>query len=123
MNFLVATTNFGSELEHLLRLLKVARVVNIKMAFSSTNLITQHQIPKLRQSYVVFEKPGILPKNLETLTSSTTREFNIFCWNFAPFFFIIFKRLLVAKNGLRPSSLPLNTLSGRKCVCNFSKKY
>ena len=90
MNFLVATTNFGSELEHLLRLLKVARVVNIKMAFSSTNLITQHQIPKLRQSYVVFEKPGILPKNLETLTSSTTREFNIFCCNFAPFFFSSF---------------------------------
>ena len=101
----------------------MARLVNIKMAFNSTNFITQHQIPKLRQRYVVFDKPGILSKNLGTLTSSTTREFNILCWNFGPFFFIISKRLLVAKNGLRPSSLPLNALSSRKCVYNFSKKY
>ena len=30
----------------------------------------QNTIKKLRQSSIVFEKPGILPENLKTLTSS-----------------------------------------------------
>ena len=30
----------------------------------------QNTIQKFRQSSIVFEKPGILPKNLKTLTSS-----------------------------------------------------
>ena len=30
----------------------------------------QYTIQKFRQSFIVFEKPGILSENLETLTSS-----------------------------------------------------
>ena len=45
----------------------------------------QNPIQKFRQSSssIVFEKPGVLSENLNTLTSSATLHFNIFCWNFA----------------------------------------
>ena len=43
----------------------------------------QNPIPEFRQSPFISEKPGILFKKLNILTSSTTIEFNIFCWMFA----------------------------------------
>ena len=35
----------------------------------------QNTIQKFRRSSIVFEKPGILPENLKTLTSSTLHSF------------------------------------------------
>ena len=44
----------------------------------------QNLIQKFRQSSIVFDKPGILPENLKTLTSSNYhKQFKSFCWNFA----------------------------------------
>ena len=43
----------------------------------------QNPVQKLRQSFIVFEKSGILSENLKTLTSSNYPTVNIFCWNFA----------------------------------------
>ena len=44
----------------------------------------QNPIQNFRQSSIVFEKPGILPEKLKTLTSSNYHTVpNIFCWDFA----------------------------------------
>ena len=83
----------------------------------------QNTIPKFRQSSIVFEKPGILSRNLKNwqklnfefektiLNLKTALEFNIFCWNFAHvyylpmstkgcvgFFFILFTSWVICKN-------------------------
>ena len=42
----------------------------------------QNPTLKFRQSSYNSEKPGYLSEKLKTLTSSTA-EFNIFCWNIA----------------------------------------
>ena len=57
---------------------KVARVVNLKLAFTdwfffkfgNTNQLMWNPIPKLRQSPIISEKPGYLSEKLKTVTSS-----------------------------------------------------
>ena len=39
----------------------------------------QNAIQKFRQSSIVFEKPGIIPENLKTLTSSNYPTVQHFC--------------------------------------------
>ena len=41
----------------------------------------QNTIKKFRQGSIAFEKPGILPENLKTITilAPTILEFNILC--------------------------------------------
>ena len=46
----------------------------------------ENTIQKFKQSFIVFEKSGILSKNLKTLTSSNYPTVNIFCRNFAHVF-------------------------------------
>ena len=48
----------------------------------------QNTIQKFRQSYTVFQKAGILPENLKTLTSSNFPTVQYFCWKFAHVFYI-----------------------------------
>ena len=38
--------------------------------------------PKFRQSSIVFKKPGNLPENLKTLTSSNNHKIDYFLLNF-----------------------------------------
>ena len=45
-------------------------------------------IQKFRQGSIAFEKPGILSKNLKTLTSSNYSKVQYFCWNFAHVFYL-----------------------------------
>ena len=59
----------------------------------------QGTLQKFRQSSIVFEKPGILSKNLKTLTSSNYPTVQYFLLNL------------------------LLTLLSRKRVQKFSKKY
>ena len=72
----------------------------------------QNTIKKFRQGSIAFEKPGILPENLKTITilAPTILEFNILCWNFAHVllanvhkivcggFFILFRSWFICKN-------------------------
>ena len=56
----------------------VACVVKIKLFFMDwfyynliiTNYVMQNTMQKFRQSFIVFEKPGISSENLKTMTSS-----------------------------------------------------
>ena len=50
----------------------------------------QNPTQKFRQCSIVFEKPGILPENLKTLTSSNypTVQTSNFCSNFAHFSYL-----------------------------------
>ena len=43
----------------------------------------ENAMQTFRQSFVVFEKPGILSENLKTLTGSNYHTVKYFCWNFA----------------------------------------
>ena len=43
----------------------------------------ENAMQTFRQSFVVFEKPGILSENLKIWRAPTTIQLNIFCWNFA----------------------------------------
>ena len=38
--------------------------------FGSTNQVMQNPMPKLRQTSIISKKPGFLPEELKTLTSS-----------------------------------------------------
>ena len=83
----------GSTLGPLLSLvyIKVARVVNLKLAFTGWffyNLIILIKLYKIR--YVNLNKALLFPrnqviclKNLKLWRTQTTVKFNIFCWNFA----------------------------------------
>ena len=66
--------------------LKVACVVKkivfyglILLSFDNTNCVMQNTIQKFRQSSFVFEKPGILSENFNTLTSSNYPTVQYFC--------------------------------------------
>ena len=59
----------------------------------------QNPTQKVRQSSIVFEKPGILSENLKTLTNSNYPTVQNFSWNFA-----------------HASYLPIST---KKCMGHF----
>ena len=42
----------------------------------------QNPIPKFRQISIIPQKPGQLSENWKPWQAPTTREFDIFCWNF-----------------------------------------
>ena len=48
----------------------------------------QNTEQNFRQSFIVFEKPGILSENLKTLTSSNYLTVQYFLLNFAHIFYI-----------------------------------
>ena len=71
----------------------------------------QNPIQKLRQTSIVFEKPGILSENLKNLTSSNYPTVQYFSWNFSHvsylsmstkgcvrFFKILFRSWVICKN-------------------------
>ena len=75
----------------------------------------QNPIQKFRQSSIVFEKPGILFKNLKTLTSSNYPTVQYFllkfrtrflltnvCKSVCGIFFILFRSWVICKNLKRP---------------------
>ena len=43
----------------------------------------ENHIWKFKQTSIVFEKPGLLLKNLKILRAPSTTELNIFSWNLA----------------------------------------
>ena len=75
----------------------------------------QNTIQKFRQSSIVFEKPGILPKNLKTLTSFNYPTVQYFLLKLhthflltnvykrvCEIFFILFTSWVICKNFKRP---------------------
>ena len=54
----------------------------------------QNPVQKLRQSSIVFKKPGTLFEKWKLWRAPTTVDFNNFCWNFAhvPYLTISTKR-------------------------------
>ena len=49
----------------------------------------QNPIPKLRQTSIISKKPGFLSEKWKLWRAPTTKEFNIFCWNFAHVFYLV----------------------------------
>ena len=48
----------------------------------------QNTIQTFRQSFIVFEKPGILSENWKLWRAPAILQFNFFCWNFAHVFYL-----------------------------------
>ena len=75
----------------------------------------ENTVQKFRQSSIVFEKPGILPENLKTLTSSNYPTVQYFLLKLRTrflltnvykrvcgIFFILFRSWVICKNLKRP---------------------
>ena len=57
---------------------------------------------KFRQTSTVFEKPGILSKNLKIFTSSNYPTVQYSCKSVCGIFFILFRSWIICKNLKRP---------------------
>ena len=51
-------------------MVKFKLVLLIFLYFCTTNQVMQNPIPKLKQSSIIFKKPGFSSEKLKTLTSS-----------------------------------------------------
>ena len=77
----------------------------------------QNPIQKIRQSSIVFEKPGIFLKTWKLWRAPTTVQFNTFCWKFAHIFFLpmstkghlgvkLFRSCVIKKNVKKSAQKP-----------------
>ena len=96
----------------------------------------QITIQKFRQSSIVFEKPGILPENLKTLTSSNYPTVQYFLLKLRTrflltnvykevggIFFILFRSWVTYKNLKRPGFYKLGFYAFNNSRSKQNKKY
>ena len=76
--------------------IKVAQVVNLKLVFTDCFYILVVLIKLCKIQYLSYGRPLLFPrnqlfcqKNLKLWRAPTTKEFNIFCWNFAHVFYLV----------------------------------